>query len=717
MLHTFDENLSEETAPPIGSHPGEGEATPAADWDAILAFCRDIIGSNIHLCSIPQEGGAPSGKWFGSDAEAAADWAVRENAANRNVYWTVNRARSGQDKKPRKADIESARWCHVDIDPPFEPEAKRAELTSLELPPTLIVHSGNGLQALWRLDGEHDDLVAVEHVNAALAARLGGDKCQNIDRLLRVPGTVNYPDAGKRAKGRVPRQARLEHYDDGASYQFTALEHAFGRSPATSSRSHQGPIMTGTRNTYLTSRAGTLRRQGLDEAQLESELQGINLAECNPPLESREVAAIARSIARYPAGRNPDQFETNSDGKFIKNSPHNVRVALRQLGVVVRYDQFKGRNQVAGIPEWPDSELDDAAMNRLRMLVDERFGLLVPEATFRQTVEDVARQNAFHPVRDYLDGLQWDGTPRLDSWLTTYAQAQDSEFVRAVAAIVLIAAVRRVRQPGVKFDTMLVLEGGQGSSKSSLLATLATQREWFNDNAPLAASAREAMEQLQGRWIVEIAELADMTRRQVEDVKAFLSRSTDRARAAYARYVTDVARQCILVGTTNNEQYLRDETGNRRFWPVKVGTIDLEALARDRDQLWAEAAAREARGESITLPEHLWEAARAEQNQRLVTTPVHEVLADALDGIEGRVAKCQVYRALNLADDVVRQRAVGPDVNAAMTRLGWRPTRFRQTPTDNPVHGFEKGDSKQVYQWLLDRFVPIDAPGVLRVCR
>lgn len=178
MLHTFDENLSEETAPLIGSHPGEGEATPAADRDAILAFCRDIIGSNIHLCSIPQERGAPSGKWFGSDAEAAADWAVRENAANRNVYWTVNRARSGQDKKPRKADIESARWCHVDIDPPFEPEAKRAELTSLELPPTLIVHSGNGLQALWRLDGEHDDLVAVEHVNAALAARLGGDKCQ-----------------------------------------------------------------------------------------------------------------------------------------------------------------------------------------------------------------------------------------------------------------------------------------------------------------------------------------------------------------------------------------------------------------------------------------------------------------------------------------------------------------------------------------------------------
>src|SRR5690606_30161272 len=129
---------------------------------------------------------------------------------------------------------------------------------------------------------------------------------------------------------------------------------------------------------------------------------------------------------------------------------------------------------------------------------------------------------------------------------------------------------------------------------------------------------------------------------------------------------------------TNNEQYLRDETGNRRFWPVKVGTIDLEALARDRDQLWAEAAAREARGESITLPEHLWEAARAEQNKRLVSTPVHEVLADALDGIEGRVAKCQIYSALKIDLDVVRQRAVGPDVNAAMTRLGWRPTRFRQ---------------------------------------
>lgn len=717
MVYTFDEDRPEivpHGSPKSGSVGAPSEGAPAPDINAILAFCRDIVVSDIHLCSIPQEGGAPSGKWFGSDAEAAADWAVRENVANRNVYWTVNRTRSGQDKKPRKADIKGARWCHVDIDPPFELQAKLAELTSLELPPTLIVQSGNGLQALWRLDGEHADLAAVERVNEALATRLGGDKCQNIDRLLRVPGTVNYPDAAKRAKGRSARQARLHRYDEGGSYPFTVLQRAFGRTSTTRPAPNPGPISE-YRNVTLTRRAGALRRQGLDEAQLASELQKINLAECDPPLESDEVARIARSIAKYPAGRDPDQFETNREHRIIKNSPHNVRVALRQLGIIVRYDAFKGRNRIEGLEGWPNGELDDAAMNRLRMLVDERFGFLAPETTFRNTVEDVARQNAFHPVRDYLDGLQWDGTPRLDSWLTTYAQAQDSDYVRGVAAIVLIAAVRRVRQPGVKFDTMLVLEGGQGSSKSSLLAMLATRPEWFNDNAPLGASAREAAEQLQGRLIVEIAELAGMSRREVEEVKAFLSRSTDRARAAYARSVTDVPRQCILVGTTNSERYLRDETGNRRFWPVKVGTIDLDALARDLDQIWAEAAVREAQGESITLPEHLWEAARAEQSERLVSTPVYEVLADALDGIEGRIPSQQLYNALNVGDDLVRRRALSNDVSGAMRRLGWQAKRFRQVPSENPVYGFEKGDSTQVYRWFMNRFVPIDAPGTLRV--
>ena len=245
---------------------------------------------------------------------------------------------------------------------------------------------------------------------------------------------------------------------------------------------------------------------------------------------------------------------------------------------------------------------------------------------------------------------KWDGVPRIDRWLVTYGGAKDSDYVRAVGALVLVAAVRRVRSPGCKFDEMLVLENPeQGTDKSSALQALAVNPEWFSDNLPLGLPPKETIEALSGHWIMEVSELQGMRKSDIEKVKAFLSRQTDRARMAYDRTTTEARRQCVIIGTTNSDKYLRDLTGNRRIWPVRVDRFDLEALKRDRDQLWAEAAAREASGASIRLPEELWAAAAAEQAERVVDNPFLSVLDSVLrekdDMVDGVGRKASRWKA------------------------------------------------------------------------
>ena len=217
----------------------------------------------------------------------------------------------------------------------------------------------------------------------------------------------------------------------------------------------------------------------------------------------------------------------------------------------------------------------------------QRHEINVPPAVVGRSVVAVARNIRVHPVRDYLTGLAWDGTPRLDAWTVTYLGAEDTRLHRAMGAMWMISAVARIMRPGCKADHMLILEGPQGIRKSTALKALASD-EWFTDELAELGS-KDAAQQMRGVWIIEMAELDAIGRPNVSRIKAFLTRTTDRYRPPYERYVVTVPRQCVFAGTVNPDTYLRDETGNRRFWPVRCGDIDLDALRRDRDQLWAEA--------------------------------------------------------------------------------------------------------------------------------
>jgi predicted P-loop ATPase len=268
--------------------------------------------------------------------------------------------------------------------------------------------------------------------------------------------------------------------------------------------------------------------------------------------------------------------------------------------------------------EWTDHE------DRLMADWLQHQGILVSIEVAGQAVQAVARDHGFHPVRDYLDALHWDGTKRIDSWLNSYFGVEPTGYSEAVGARWLISAVARIYKPGVKADCCLILEGDQGIKKSTALKTMAG--DWFTDEIAELGSKDAAM-QTRGVWIIEIAELDSMSKTEVGKIKGFMSRAVDRFRPPYGKRLIDSPRQCVFAGSINHTTYLRDETGGRRFWPVACGQIEIEELARDRDQLWAEARHRFESSSPWWLDSReLNEQAREEQSDRCEEDPWQELI-------------------------------------------------------------------------------------------
>jgi hypothetical protein len=351
------------------------------------------------------------------------------------------------------------------------------------------------------------------------------------------------------------------------------------------------------------------------------------------PKPEQKPVAVVQHVAKGKV--SPLGFQHSKNPVGIPASLENAIKAIDNVGAECRYDVFHDRIIVrgheCGVRGDAHENLENVTL-KVRQAVLERFGF-DPAPTFTlDALRLRCLDHIFDPVRDYLDGLRWDGVKRIDGWLVKYCRAKDTPLNRAVGRKMLIAAVRRVKEPGCKFDYIVVLEGDQGIGKSSVLKILAGEDN-FSDNEILGLQKREQQEAIQGVWIYEVAELEGLGKSEVTKVKLFASKTYDSARPAYGRTRVDRPRRCIFVATTNENTYLRDTTGNRRFWPVSVGVIDLAAVKRDRDQLWAEAVAMEAGGEPLVIPERVWPDVAIQQEARMELDPWEDQLSEKLGGL------------------------------------------------------------------------------------
>lgn len=719
-----------------------------------IEFIRWLTrGSDFHLEHMESDGpAAPKSKTFGAEEVGLAEhYVVAHNGEQhkRNVYFLMNAeflvGARGKD------NISAARFLHVDLDAkdyPGTSDQARDRILGMLADPSLrpkgvpaataYWFTGGGYQAVWRL-AEPMEISAAERLNSALlAAFQGSGPTHDVSRLLRLPSTVNWLNDAKRAAGRVPELSvclepvKLERppVEYGAA-DFT-LKLALTNTPASSA-----------------SNVSALSKRKVELADLvplplpadvedflprDAKWQNVILTGQNPPdkeYSSRSELVLAATVWMLGKGVAPGHvlsiitdpdlpisahilaqdgpvkygirqiaramafldartgvWPVTEKGKPVSDLPQNVRYALSLLCVDSRRNAFTQSDEVTGFG------LEGRDLNDIGDILASAFSrelhFSAAPASIKRELISLAHEATYHPVIEYLDDLHWDGQTRLDSWLATYCGAEDSDLNKEFGSKFLIAGVRRIKSPGVKFDTMLVLEGPQGAGKSQLAARLAVRPEWFCGSLDLKSDDKTKAELLSRAWIVECQELDGISKTASQTLKRFLSTCIDMFRRAYARDASSFARHCIILGTTNEGAYLHDLTGNRRIWPVQVSTIDLKRLATDVDQLWAEAVVRERAGEPIELSKHLWPVAQAAQGKRMVEDAFKDVLEGTFGNRTGRVSMDSVKLLLGL--DTARMTPhEARRVRSIMEDLGWETGTHRLFDLAQSEHTQRKG--------------------------
>jgi predicted P-loop ATPase len=345
-----------------------------------------------------------------------------------------------------------------------------------------------------------------------------------------------------------------------------------------------------------------------------------------------DAACEVQTLGEEEAQKQAEEIaaETPWQNDLDRTEKRAIRISLKNMCLILQRgvnekifyrNLFSMRDFYGCDTPWggkKDDPISDSDILAIKMWLSENYAVEPPKTLLDEVVDVISNRNQIHPVRDWLKSLKHDGTPRIDTWLKVAMKAEGpEEYLRQVSRKMLLGMIARVMRPGCQMDSFPVLEGAQGIGKSSVGRILASDA-WFCDTLP-DIKDKDAMLNLQGAWIVEISELAVLRSAQSSEAyKAFLSRRTDRVRAPYGRRWMDVPRQSVFLGTTNADNYLRDKTGNRRFWPIIVHMCDFDWLNENRDQLFAEAYAEWINFEErLDLGEGAKEEAMIEQKKRV----------------------------------------------------------------------------------------------------
>lgn len=378
-------------------------------------------------------------------------------------------------------------------------------------------------------------------------------------------------------------------------------------------------------------------------------------------------------------------------GKCQLDKSGNPIPNLANTCIVLEDDpEFAGRflfDEMARSPVFDGAKVEDAELIEIHRAIQLAGVRRVALETVHEAVRGVSYRFPVHPLRERLTNAQWDGMPRLTDWLATYLGAADSEYHKAVGPMFLIGMVARIFKPGCQANYMLVLEGPQGILKSQACRALADP--YFSDHLPpLSSDEVRLSAHLRGKWLIEVPELSAFTRADASALKSFITRQEEIFTPKYSRVEVHEPRQCMFIGTTNDDQYLKDDTGGRRFWPIKCGVIELDKLRQDRDQLFAEAVEYYRQG-ARWWPDAAFEAKHIKpvQDQRLWVDAWVEPIEKFLDQTLNQALSISAFPQVTVAE-VARDSALAipagkldqlqqKRIQSVLRHLKWQPGRTK----------------------------------------
>ncbi len=510
-------------------------------------------------------------------------------------------------------------------------------------------------------------------------------------------------------------------------------------------------VAAGQRNQMLFRFACMMQAKGASDQSVFAATMAENESSCSPPLTEQEVRIIVSSATKYDKGKpihidsegvatrenkddvigNPEwvlnflDCNHDKDGniKSVKQFVHNFEIVMDKddrFAGKIRFNEFAQQLYLCGNVPWEKedncrawSSHDDSA---LFSLIQADYGLKSRQ-DFADALKNVSMRNKFHPVRELLDSLTWDGKEHIRSLLPEYLGAEDSDYTYQVMRLWMLGAVSRVYKPGSKFDYTIILQGSQGIGKSTFLKQLAMDDSWFNDSLD-SLDSDKAVQSLTGSWIIELAELKSLARTAggVESVKRFLTATQDKYRIPYERRADTFYRQCVFAGTTNKDDFLQDETGNRRFLIVQTGvkkpskSLFVPEIMDTIKQVWAEVVnIWKNEKPQLLLPESCMQEAKELQEANMADDGKRGIIQEYLEG-KTQVCAREIWEKA-LGENVSPRKYQITEINDIIAKVpGWKKLK---SPRNFEGYGKQRGFQKTVLQTENEKatnfseFVPI----------